>query len=180
MVSNISIVDSRFNNISNAVLDNYSSFNYFDISGQNRGEAFPESIYLCDLIDSDGPNQTVLDIARQFRYDIIDEYNLLCTLFVYYPSNNGHINWHTNENFDYYNAICTYSQSGNSFFEYKNGQEIIRINDDVGWSVKKTKWERGDSKVPHRAVSNDHRITVTFSSSVESEVDAFIENITTS
>lgn len=178
MVSNISIVDSRFNNISNAVLDNYSSFNYFDISGQNRGDAFPESIYLCNLIDADGPNQTVLDIARQFRYDIIDEYNLLCTLFVYYPSNNGHINWHTNENFDYYNAICTYSQSGNSFFEYKNGEETVRINDDIGWSVKKTKWSRTNT-VPHRAVSNDHRITITFSSSVESEVDAFIENITT-
>jgi hypothetical protein len=178
MVSNISIVDSRFNNISNAVLDNYSSFNYFDISGQNRGDAFPESIYLCNLIDADGPNQTVLDIARQFRYDIIDEYNLLCTLFVYYPSSNGHINWHTNENFEYYNAICTYSQTGNSFFEYRDGEETIRINDNIGWSVKKTKWSR-TNVVPHRAVSNDHRITITFSSSIESEVDAFIENITT-
>lgn len=178
MVSNISIVDSRFSDISSAVLKNYNSFNYFDISGQNRGDAFPESIYLCDLIDADGPNQTVLDIARQFRYDIIDEHNLLCTMFVYYPSNNGHINWHTNENLDYYNAICTYSQSGNSFFEYKNGEETIRVNDDVGWSVKKTKWSK-TNVVPHRAVSSDHRITITFSSSIESEIDAFIENITT-
>lgn len=178
MVSNISIVDSRFSDISSAVLKNYNSFNYFDISGQNRGDAFPESIYLCDLIDADGPNQTVLDIARQFRYDIIDEHNLLCTMFVYYPSNNGHINWHTNENLDYYNAICTYSQSGNSFFEYKNGEKTIRVNDDIGWSVKKTKWSK-TNVVPHRAVSSDHRITITFSSSIESEIDAFIENITT-
>jgi hypothetical protein len=178
MVSNISIVDSRFNDISDAVLENYSSFNYSDISGVNRGDAFPESIYLCNLIEADGPNQTVLDIARQFRYDIIDQYNLLCTLFVYYPSNNGHINWHTNENFDYYNAICTYSQAGNSFFEYRDGEETIRVNDDIGWSVKKTKWSK-TNVVPHRAISNDNRITITFSSSVESEIDEFIENITT-
>ena len=177
MASNTPITDSRFTSLSDLVLANASEFSpLVKESDDETVGALPKQFKACIITDVDQANMTVIDAARTLVSDIEQEHNLVCTLCAYYPID-GHIGWHTNRNVDYYNAICTYSRNGDSFFEYEEDGEVIRVDDTVGWSVKKTYWT-SDNPVPHRAVSNTDRITITFSSNVESDIINFMESIT--
>lgn len=178
MIYNLNITDPRFSSVSDVVLANYQDFDFENLQNINgNNDAYPGSIYLCDLNNLDDCNEVTLNAARGLINHVETQHNLFCTLSVYYPATGGHIDWHDNSNFEFYNAICTYSHSGNSFFEYMLNGEIHRINDPVGWTVKKTKWSNSE-KVPHRAMSNDHRITFSFSSTDEELIDIFISSIT--
>lgn len=135
--------------------------------------SMPSSINLVPLTDIESVSMEIAIACRELVKEVEDRYELLSTVAAYYPPG-GFIDWHTNENVEMYNAICTYSHTGNSFFEYINSdEEIIRINDTPGWTVKTTRW-RKDYPVRHRAVSNDHRITFTFSHAKVKPVEEFI------
>lgn len=138
---------------------------------------YPSKMNLSNLLDVDCGDIDVLGAARDFVADIKKKYNLDCHICAYYPPG-GYIDWHTNENIATYNALCTFSSEGKSFFEYKTSIDSSRcVYDPVGWSVKMTKWSKTDP-VWHRAVANDKRITVTFSSRKIEDVERFIKDIT--
>lgn len=171
------ITDNRFLNLSNTVIKNYSKFNITHIeSADNAVGSFPKSFRACVITDVDEVDMETLEQSRSLVQSIESEHGLHCMLAVYYPSD-GFIGWHTNQNVNVYNAICTFSDDGNSFFEYEDENKIIRVNDNVGWSVKKSHWQN-INPVPHRAVSSNHRITLTFASQSEQDLDNFISTIT--
>ena len=90
----------------------------------------------------------------------------------YYPAG-GHIGWHTNSNFAGYNILLTYSDTGDSFFEYVNSEgNVTRLDDPVGWSYKIIKWGIGADKVWHRAHAQCDRMIITFFSTDESNIIA--------
>lgn len=176
-MNNIPITDTRFLDLSNTIISNHSNFNITDIqSDDNSIGSLPKSFKACVITDVDEVDMETLEQARRLVQDIENEYNLHCMLAVYYPSD-GFIGWHTNQNVNVYNAICTFSDDGKSFFEYTDGDKNIRVNDNVGWSVKKSHWQNV-TPVPHRAVSSNHRITLTFASQSEQDLDKFIADIT--
>lgn len=176
MIYNRKITDGRFDNISDLIIQKSGDLELVEITSEDTELGYwPKSMKLCNLVDGVNPTE-VLDVIRPFVEQIEQEYNLICTICVYYPSD-GYIGWHTNDNFQFYNAICSFSTDGKSFFEHIKDNESQKIYDDIGWYVKKTKWSKENS-VPHRAVSSEHRITITFSSKNESDCDKFIEDIT--
>ena len=137
----------------------------------------PKSFNASVLMDYDSKDEDCIAAARTFVQNLESEHNLLCTLCVHYGPE-GFIDWHTNANAHMHNAICTFSDDGLSFFEYKNEQgEIVRLQDPIGWSVKKFYWGHEDP-IEHRAVSSNCRITITFSSKDEAIIDTFIKTIT--
>lgn len=174
------IKDNRFYNLSNLVLSKKKNdFSFLDIKDNKiGGDAYPSNIYGCNLIDAEGPPIDILEMSRNLIKEIENEYNVESTLFLYYPPG-GILDWHTNQNFEYYNAICTFSKNGKSFFEYiDDNNKTIRIIDSKGWFVKKSKWGI-EKPVFHRALSEeDERITVTFSSLNEEKINKLIENLT--
>lgn len=176
-MNNISITDSRFLDLSNTIISNHSNFNVTDVqSDDDTISSLPKSFKACVITDVDEVDMETLEQARNFIQEIENEYDLHCMLAVYYPSD-GFIGWHTNQNVNVYNAICTFSDDGNSFFEYIDGEETIQMNDNIGWFVKKSHWQN-INPVPHRAVSSNHRITLTFASQSEEKIDRFIDEIT--
>lgn len=178
-MNNQKILNKSFYELSEVILQNLDLI-YFDNkkdSDKFIGD-YPKNFHLSNLVDVEGSSGLVLDTVRQFVKNIESYYDLVCTLCVYYPPEEGFIDWHTNKNANFYNAICTFSLNGDSFFEYINkDNHVIAIQDFKGWSVKKTLWGN-DSVIPHRAITNTHRISITFSSKYENIVDAFIDQIT--
>jgi len=166
--------NSDFTNLSSYVMSTLDS-NIFPMYLDNMSQTnkYPNSLKLANLIDCDEVGETLCSVTRQLIGEIDFAYSLESTLAAYYPAD-GFIDWHTNSNFELYNAICTFSENGNSFFEYEDGGSVVRVTDPVGWSVKKSKWGE-ENPINHRGVANgDRRITLTFSSKVETDVDAFI------
>jgi len=173
-ISTTQFSNTKFNTLSSYVMSTLDSA-IFPMSLENisQSPAYPDSLKLANLTDCDEVGEVLCSNTRSIIEEIEFAYDLDSTLAAYYPSD-GFIGWHTNANFELYNAICTYSQSGNSFFEYEIGGDITRVNDLIGWSVKKSKWSE-QSPINHRAVANgDRRITLTFSSKSENDVDSFI------
>lgn len=135
--------------------------------------AMPSAMNLVPLTDIEHAGLEVAVPCRELIQEIEEEYGLMCTVAAYYPPG-GFIGWHTNENVEMYNAICTYSHEGNSFFEYKNNSDnVIRVDDTPGWTVKITRWSRSEP-VDHRAASDDHRITFTFSHKDSEPINEFV------
>ena len=178
MIQADNVIHSIFEEFSNLVEERKDNITHSTLISENTDVGnLPKSFKAAVLTDFDIEDEIVIAAARELVQRIEEEYHLFCTLCVYY-SQDGFIDWHTNSNANLYNAICTFSSDGNSFFEYENpSSEVIRLTDPIGWHVKKTFW---GSKTPikHRAVSSDVRITLTFSSKDESAVDNFIESIT--
>jgi len=142
------------------------------VSVNENNNNYPNEFSGTLLSDSDNP-RPILDTVRPLINTIEETFDLMCTLAVHYPEM-GFIDWHDNHNLNLHNAICTYSELGDSFFEYKDQELTVhRIQDPQGWSVKQTHWG-GDVPVPHRAVANCKRITLTFSSTSKENVDSFI------
>ena len=106
---------------------------------------------------------------QQFMGTIESTYNLQCMLAIYYPPGGG-LDWHTNEEANMHNAICTYSTSSKSFIQLKDKKIYDKKNK---WTIKYTYWTESNP-IPHRVVAYDHRITFAFSSPDESLVRKFI------
>lgn len=176
----LNITDQRFNSISNTVIANTGSLNLIskgsaELDDINNNTSLPKNFSLVELTDLD----CVTSEVRSLVYSLIqdeEQQNLVCTLASYYPAG-GFIGWHTNKNSNMYNAICTFSDTGNSFFEYVEAGTTVNTSDQTGWSVKKTFWS-SDNPVKHRAVSNCNRITITFSSKDEGLIDTLLTKIT--
>lgn len=165
---------SNFNTLSSYVMSTVEE-NIFpmDMNNISQSPNYPNSLKLANLVDCDEVGEVLCSNTRELIGEIEFSYSLESTLAAYYPPD-GFIDWHTNSNFELYNAICTFSQTGSSFFEYEENGGTVRINDPVGWSVKKSKWGE-ENPINHRGVANgDRRITLTFSSKIEADVDAFI------
>ena len=136
----------------------------------------PYSFKFVGLGEPENSSEEIVSLSVNLVNDIKDRYDLISPLMVYYPPG-GFIDWHTNENAGMFNAICTYSHTGNSFFEYKNTEgTVIRVDDDPGWTVKVTYWGT-EEPVPHRAVSNDHRISFALSSKQYEPVERFVVDL---
>jgi len=174
----IKITDNRFLNISNTILSNKKDLVNI-INGNIEDDNIEEISYLpkkyniTDLTDTSTPSP-ILTVVQNF-IDTEETSDLFCNLAAYYGKG-GFIGWHTNSNYNLYNAICTFSDNGDSYFQYIKDGKIITINDNEGWYVKKSYWSN-NIKVPHRAVSNCNRITITFSSNNENIIDDFIKKI---
>jgi len=153
------------------------------IEGPEQPESFqtddwrlPKSLKLVDLFGEGYPQDSapggILDTIYTFIKSISEGIETQIALASYYPTG-GHIGWHTNSNFLGYNILLTYSETGDSFFEYVNSEgNVTRIDDPVGWSYKITEWGKGADKVWHRARAQCNRITITFFSKDESNIIA--------
>ena len=106
---------------------------------------------------------------QKFMGVIESTYNLQCMLAIYYPPGGG-LDWHTNEEANMHNAICTYSCSSKSFIQLKDKKIYDKVNK---WTIKYTYWNQ-NNPIPHRVVAHDHRITFAFSSVDEYLVRNFI------
>lgn len=87
-------------------------------------------------------------------------------LFSFYPPG-GYISWHNNWNACAYNLICTWSETGEGWFKYRNPVtgEIITFEDVPGWQVKAGYFgsQREKDKVLYHAAQTDcWRVTVSF------------------
>ena len=175
MIKNLPFDNEYFNNLSRIInRTSDEKFNFITEVIPNR-KHYPEEMKLAVMTDIDHSPIEIVNASRNLveKYSIEDK--IFCTLACYYPKD-GFIGWHDNDNFSFYNAICTYSNDGKSFFEYKNeSNETVKIYDNIGWSVKMTKWG-GDRPLSHRAVSNDKRITITFSSKDKYIIEDLINN----
>lgn len=175
MLSEAGIIKSQmFFDLSEMVVGRDITTNEFEWNYDTNH--YPKRMKLAELMDVSCGDIEVVGKARNLVQTIENKYNVNCQLCVYYPPD-GFIDWHTNENLPTYNALCTYSHTGHSFFQYKEKDETITVPDNIGWSVKKTKWSK-DEPVWHRAVSNNERITIAFSSKNENQIDALIKDIT--
>jgi hypothetical protein len=172
------ILNSQFYDLSDLISSRKEYLTPTEVVNEETSIGFyPSSFNASELLNYDATDDICITAARNFVHQIENHYGLFCTLCVHYGEK-GFIGWHTNANADFYNAICTFSSDGLSFFEYKNeNQLVVRLQDPIGWSVKKSYW---GAKVPieHRAVSATCRITITFSSSSEDLVNFFIKSIT--
>jgi len=91
----------------------------------------------------------------------------------------GFISWHNNANAEGYNIICTWSETGEGWFDYWDieKQERVRVQDVPGWQAKMTyfgSYDKPDKLCYHAAYSDCHRITVAF---VFKEADEFWEEV---
>lgn len=176
----LNITDQRFNSISNTIIEASSSLSLLErgsmgLENVDTISILPKNFSLVELNDGDNTTPEILSLVNSLIQEE-EQQDLYCTLASYYPAG-GFIGWHTNSNYNLYNAICTFSDTGNSFFEYVDVENIINTPDRIGWSVKKTFWSL-NNPIKHRAVSNCNRITITFSSKNEMLIDALITKIT--
>lgn len=91
----------------------------------------------------------------------------------------GFIAWHNNANAPGYNIICTYSETGEGWFDYWDleKKERVRIQDKPGWQAKMTyfgPYDNPENIVYHAAYTDCYRITVAF---VFAEADQFWEEV---
>jgi hypothetical protein len=91
----------------------------------------------------------------------------------------GFISWHNNANAKGYNIICTWSETGDGWFDYWDidKKERVRIPDVPGWQAKMTyfgPYDQPENLVYHAAYTDCYRITVAF---VFAEADEFWEEV---
>lgn len=180
-----SLTHSRFTDFSNLLLsqslDSVPVISFGTTGSYNYtvdDKKLPSSINLISLSDQDTLSN-VQTSARSLMHDLTISGSSSPMLSAYYPSG-GYIDWHTNSNDPGYNLICTYSSNGNSFFEYYDleDEEVVRVNDQVGWNYKIVYFGTGSNKMWHRAVSNCDRITFTFSNNSLSELQTLKNSLT--
>lgn len=176
MITHFRFDNSDFVEFSNMIVSFSSHYKEIVANDIKTGNSFPKNFRCVNLLNVESCDKTALFFTKLFTQTYVERHGLIITHAVYYGKH-GYIDWHTNKNTPYHNAVCTYSSNGNGFFEYKSETgEDIRLMDPIGWSVKKTKW--GTPEVWHRAISNDsNRITITFSSEEENRIDAFLANL---
>ena len=119
--------------------------------------------------DKTGNTPVIREIQDHFKI----EYNVESNISVLYPPS-GFIGWHTNANQNRYNAICTFSETGDGEFRYFEDDTKI-VKDIKGWTVKQSEWF--NESIPHMAFTNCNRITIAFTSNNKKDIDVFIKNI---
>jgi hypothetical protein len=168
--------NERFFYLSDLVLKNKDSFNILTFNIEKTSDALPCEVNLVNLMSLDCTvDYNLRTKIREFIENLKKDTDLLITVYAYYKPG-SFISWHTNENVELYNAICTFSDIGDSYFEYKDQGKTVSLKDPVGWSVKKTKWGEKE-KLWHRAYSNCNRITITLSHANETKIDSFIKEL---
>jgi hypothetical protein len=176
MITTFRFDNSDFTEYANMIMNfksHYTEMMATDL--QRTGTSFPKSFRCVNLLNIESCGQMALFFTRLFTQTYVERHGLLVSHAAYYGKQ-GFIDWHTNANTPYWNAVCTFSANGNGFFEYKVDDQVVHMQDPVGWSVKKSRW--GQPPVWHRAVSNDSdRITITFSSEEENRIDAFLSGL---
>jgi hypothetical protein len=119
------------------------------------------------------------DNAKFIPSETLEQYNIintemqekLCTkhnaLCVMYPPG-GYISWHNNANASAYNLVFTWSESGNGYFKYIDGEtkkEVV-MQDVPGWQCKASYFgaydEPAHKLVYHTASTDCWRITVSY------------------
>ena len=91
----------------------------------------------------------------------------------------GFISWHNNANAPGFNIICSWSETGEGWFDYwdLDKKERVRVQDKPGWQAKMTyfgPYWKPDDLVYHAAYTDCYRITVAF---VFAEADQFWEEV---
>jgi hypothetical protein len=90
-----------------------------------------------------------------------------CALAVLYPPD-GFISWHNNANASSYNLIFSWSETGNGYFQYVDGDtgEIVKLQDNQGWQCKAGyfgNYGEHESKLCYHSAKTDcWRMTVSF------------------
>jgi hypothetical protein len=99
---------------------------------------------------------------REFDHEI---QSFFCSrqnaLMMYYPPG-GFIDWHTNANAYGYNALLTYSKTGQGafFYQHPHTKEIVTLQDKPGWSLKLGSFDTwGGFPLWHSAYTECERLT---------------------
>tara|TARA_A100001515_G_scaffold43271_1_gene34108 strand:- start:5437 stop:6123 length:687 start_codon:yes stop_codon:yes gene_type:complete len=91
----------------------------------------------------------------------------------------GFISWHNNANAPGYNIICSWSETGDGWFDYwdLDKKERVRVQDQKGWNCKMTyfgSYMEPEKICYHAAYTNCYRITVAY---VFKDADNFWEEV---
>ena len=90
-----------------------------------------------------------------------------CALAVLYPPG-GFISWHNNANASSYNLIFSWSETGDGYFQYVDGDtgETVKLQDKKGWQCKSGYFghygEHQSKLCYHSAKTDCWRMTVSF------------------
>ena len=139
----------------------------------NSSTALPKAFKCIPLEDYDFSTPNIVEKFREIQDHFKIEYNVESNISVLYPPS-GFIGWHTNANQNRYNAICTFSETGDGEFRYFEDNTKI-VKDIKGWTVKQSEWF--NESIPHMAFTNCNRITIAFTSKNKKDIDVFIKNI---
>ena len=124
----------------------------------------------------------VLDKPIDGWQDIIDDVNNLLpfgkpAIFAYYPKN-GYIGWHDNSDAPGYTILFNHSEDGNGFYRFVNeDNEIITIQDKVGWSCKTGYYGTRPSSTWHCAYTKNPRYSIAYIFKKKSEYRLTLEQL---
>ena len=103
-------------------------------------------------------------INSEMQEKLCTKHNALCVM---YPPG-GYISWHNNANASAYNLVFTWSETGDGYFKYIDGEtkEEIVMQDVSGWQCKASYFgaydEPAHKLVYHTASTDCWRITVSY------------------
>ena len=130
-----------------------------DISNNFKPHFKPESEFI--------PSETLQyynTINSEMQEKLCTKHNALCVM---YPPG-GYISWHNNANASAYNLVFTWSETGDGYFKYIDGEtkEEIVMQDVSGWQCKASYFgaydEPAHKLVYHTASTDCWRITVSY------------------
>ena len=130
------------------------SGHYYNFKPQNENASFIPSETL----------QYYNTINSEMQEKLCTKHNALCVM---YPPG-GYISWHNNANASAYNLVFTWSETGNGYFKYIDGEtkEEIVMQDVPGWQCKASYFgaydEPAHKLVYHTASTDCWRITVSY------------------
>lgn len=136
--------------------DGYPESGYyynFKADSHNRGKGLPKEII-----------QQYNIVNTELQEKLCTKHNALCVM---YPPG-GYISWHNNANASAYNLIFTWSETGDGYFKYIDGEtkEEIVIKDKPGWQCKASYFgayiEPAHKLLYHTASTDCWRITVSY------------------
>lgn len=123
--------------------------------------------YLNKRLESDFPNieyatNLIIGEAPGGKF-LLDNLKTLLDYDRYYTSGydpKGFVGWHSDTDIFGYYIMLTYNESGDGFFRYLSGTNIITLQDNRGWMVRMmTLGDRKENAVWHCALSNSPRFT---------------------
>ena len=147
-----------------------------------RHNGFPECLkgYSSLKYEDDRPNgKPIKEASRTLNTKMLEFLSARNNaLNACYPPG-GFISWHNNANAPGYNIICTWSETGDGWFDYWDidKKERVRIQDKPGWQAKMTyfgPYEKPEDLCYHAAYTDCYRITVAF---VFAEADNFWKEV---
>ena len=130
------------------------SGHYYNFKPQNENASFIPSETL----------QHYNTINTEMQEKLCTKHNALCVM---YPPG-GYISWHNNANASAYNLVFTWSETGDGYFKYIDGEtkEEVVMQDVPGWQCKASYFgaydEPAHKLVYHTASTDCWRITVSY------------------